>query len=274
VIEQPYYQMKAKDTGMEVVDYLSYHYYAGMLFLGVKKHAKALESFQLALTTPSSSLSAIQVEAFKRYVICCLIVHGELIQLPSKTTSAAVARNIERVCLSYIDFARAYKKSTDSAQKVIEEKAEEFTKDKCLGLLKQAQQALVKRNILRLTNTYVTLSLTDLTKMANLRSTAQAEQALLRMIEEGTLFAKINQKDGMVSFLEDPEEYDTTAMVEKLDSKIKEAVEISRKLKEVDRQITLDPTYIKKTTNLGDGEQVGGTREDFEMKRAIEMSLH
>jgi len=276
VIEQPYFQMKAKETGMEVLDYLLYHHYAGLLFLGVKKHAKALESFQLVLTTPSSSLSAIQVESFKRYVICGLIVHGELLQLNGKTTSSAVSRNIERVCSSYIDFARAYKKSVDSAQKVIEEKAEDFSKDKTIGLLKQAQQALMKRNILRLTNTYVTLSLTDLTKMANLRSTGQAELYLLRMIEEGTLFAKINQKDGMVSFLEDPEEYDTTAMIEKLDSKIKEAVELSRKLKEVDRQITLDPNYIKKTTPLGDGDQLGGgsAREDLEMKRVLEMSLH
>jgi len=262
---------------MEVIDYLSYHYYAGLLFLGVKKHAKALESFQLVLTTPSGSLSAIQVEAFKRYVICCLIVHGELIQLNNKLTSPAVSRNIDRVCISYIEFARAYKKSADSAQKVIDEKQEEFTKDKTLGLAKQALNALAKRNILRLTNTYVTLSLTDLTKMANLRSTGQAELALLRMIEEGTLFAKINQKDGMVSFLEDPEEYDTTAMVEKLDAKIKEAVDLSRKLKEVDRQITLDPNYIKKTTSLGDTDHLGGgggnSREDFEMKRAIEMSM-
>jgi len=72
-------------------------------------------------------------------------------------------------------------------------------------------------------------------------------------------------------------------MVEKLDSKIKEAVDLSRRLKEVDKQITLDPQYIKKTTNLGDSEQMGmgmgigmgvGSREDMEMKRAIEMSMH
>jgi len=164
---------------------------------------------------------------------------------------------------------------------VIEEKVEEFKKDKTLGIVKLSVQALVKRNILRLTNTYVTLSLADLTKMANLRSPAHAEQQLLSMIEEGTLFARINQKDGMVSFLEDPEEYDSTAMVEKMDGKIKEVVDISKKLKEVDKIITLDPNFVKKTTPLGDNEKggmiIGGggphSREDIEMKMALEISM-
>jgi len=288
VIETPYYQVK-KETGMEVLDYLLYHYYSGLLFVGLKKFSKALESFQLVLTVQSASLSAIQVESFKRYVICCLIVHGELVPLPLKTTSPVVARSVDRICAMYIDFARAYKKGIDAAQRVIEQQVEDFRKDKTLGIVKQAVQTAVKRNILRLTNTYVTMSLADLVKMANLPSVSQAEQYLLIMIEEGTLFARINQKDGMVSFVEDPEEYDTTTMVEKMDAKIKEVVDVSKKLQEVDKAISVDQRYLRRTEKFSDDKSAldaavamsmmpggGGGRgmEDTEMKLALEFSLH
>lgn len=40
-------------------------------------------------------------------------------------------------------------------------------------------------------------------------------------IEDGEIYATINQKDGMVRFLEDPEQYKTCGMIEHIDSSIK-----------------------------------------------------
>jgi COP9 signalosome complex subunit 3 len=39
-------------------------------------------------------------------------------------------------------------------------------------------------------------------------------------IEDGDIFAEINQKDGMVSFREDPEEYNSVEMVNRLDAEM------------------------------------------------------
>jgi len=39
-------------------------------------------------------------------------------------------------------------------------------------------------------------------------------------IEDGEIHATINQKDGMVSFHEDPEQYKSVEMVEHIDSSI------------------------------------------------------
>jgi COP9 signalosome complex subunit 3 len=41
-------------------------------------------------------------------------------------------------------------------------------------------------------------------------------------IQDGDIFATINQKDGMVSFLEDPEQYNTRKMANYLDSEIQQ----------------------------------------------------
>ena len=78
-------------------------------------------------------------------------------------------------------------------------------------------------DILRLLylQTYVTLSLEDIASSAQLSSAQAAEMKaklyqymvssefkfqVLDMIAQSQIFARINQADGMVSFLEDPEE--------------------------------------------------------------------
>lgn len=43
---------------------------------------------------------------------------------------------------------------------------------------------------------------------------------VIEKIEDGEIFATINQKDGMVRFLEDPEEYKTCEMIEHIDLSI------------------------------------------------------
>lgn len=43
----------------------------------------------------------------------------------------------------------------------------------------------------------------------------------IMQIQNGEIFAKINQKDGMVSFLEDPEQYKSCEMIDHIDLSIK-----------------------------------------------------
>lgn len=112
---------------------------------------------------------------------------------------------------------------------------------------------MYKRNIQRLTQTYLTLSLQDIANTAQINTPKEAEMHVLEMvtriwasilvnfisnilnlkvlnlsfhfvcywkIEDGEIFATINQKDGMVRFLEDPEQYKTCEMIEHIDSSI------------------------------------------------------
>lgn len=103
---------------------------------------------------------------------------------------------------------------------------------------------MYKRNIQRLTQTYLTLSLQDIANTVQLNSAKEAEMHVLQMvvssakywcqkirsiiwhfivelqIQDGEIYATINQKDGMVRFLEDPEQYKTCEMIEHIDSSI------------------------------------------------------
>lgn len=118
--------------------------------------------------------------------------------------------------------------------------------DNNLGLAKQVISSLYKRNIQRLTQTYLTLSLQDIADTVQLNGPKEAELHILQMIQDGEIFAFINQKDGMVSFLEDPEQYNTRKMANHLDSEIQHIIQLSKKLTSVDEQVLCDQNYLNK----------------------------
>ncbi|GAB4847951.1 COP9 signalosome complex subunit 3 [Ancistrocladus abbreviatus] len=48
------------------------------------------------------------------------------------------------------------------------------------------------------------------------------------LIQDGEIYAMINQRDGMVRFLEYPEQYKTCEMIEHIDSSIPRIMALSR----------------------------------------------
>ena len=49
-------------------DYLLYFYYAGIVHVALKQFPEALEALLVCITLPATQLSAIVIEAFKKYV--------------------------------------------------------------------------------------------------------------------------------------------------------------------------------------------------------------
>ena len=54
----------------------------------------------------------------------------------------------------------------------------------------------------------------------------------MTQIEKGEIFASINRKDGMVSFHEKKERYDTNDTLSNLDKQIHETMKLTKKIKE------------------------------------------
>ncbi|XP_042461666.1 COP9 signalosome complex subunit 3-like isoform X4 [Zingiber officinale] len=197
-------------------DHFLYCYYGGMINIGLKRFEKALECLHNAVTAPMTTLNAIAVEAYKKYILVSLILNGQVPSFPKYTSSAAL-RNLKS-----------------------------YTQDSNLGLVKQVLSSLYKHNIQRLTQTYLTLSLQDIANVAQLNSPKEAEMRVLQMIQDGEIFATINQKDGMVSFHEDPEQYKTCGMTEHIDFSIQRLMVLSKKLSSLDEHLSCDPTYLSK----------------------------
>ncbi|KAI4350543.1 hypothetical protein L6164_004990 [Bauhinia variegata] len=229
-------------------DLFLYCYYGGMICIGQKRYEKALELLHNVVTAPMPTINAIAVEAYKKYILVSLIHHGQFsISLP-KYASSVAQRNLKNFCQEpYIELANSY--STGKIAELeayVKTNTEKFETDNNLGLVKQVVSSMYKRNIQRLTQTYLTLSLQDIANTVQLNSPKEAEMHVLQMIQDGQIYATINQKDGMVRFLEDPEQYKTCAMIEQIDSSIQRMMALSRKITAMDEQISCDQLYLSK----------------------------
>ncbi|XP_010250794.1 PREDICTED: COP9 signalosome complex subunit 3 [Nelumbo nucifera] len=228
-------------------DFFLYCYYGGMICIGQKQFRKAMELLHNVVTAPMPTTNAIAIEAYKKYCLVSLILNGQFSTTLPKYTSSVAQRSLKNFCQPYVDLAYSYSSGKISElESCIEINKEKFESDNNLGLVKQVVSSLYKRNIQRLTQTYLTLSLQDIANTVQLNTPKEAEMHVLRMIQDGEIFATINQKDGMVSFHEDPEQYKTCEMIEHIDSSIQRIMTLSKKLSAVDELISCDPAYLAK----------------------------
>ncbi|KAI4388750.1 hypothetical protein MLD38_001054 [Melastoma candidum] len=89
-------------------DLFLYCYYGGMICIGQKNFRKGLELLQNVVTAPMSTINAIAVEAYKKYILTSLIHHGPFSTTLPKYTSAAAQRNLKSYCQLYIELANSY----------------------------------------------------------------------------------------------------------------------------------------------------------------------
>jgi len=233
-----------ENKSFDVRYFLQYYYYGGMIYASLKQYERALYFFEVAITTPSNAISMIVVESYKKYILISLILHGKLKNLP-KYTSQIITRMLKQMIPHYTELVSAY--STFSIHKinlVISEYREQFTSDTNMGLVKQCVASLYKKNIQRLTKTFLKLSLEDMANRIHLSSKEEAEQYILNMIEEGEIFAQINQKDGMVVFQDNPEKFNSPFTLRKLEEDMSLCIQLDEKVREMDEENMKNTKYI------------------------------
>lgn len=242
------YSVDPSKTATTPTDVLLYCYYGALLEIGRRRYARALELLLAALTAPQMVLSAITVACLKKYMLLSLMATGSVPTLP-KHTSALVTRAIKSECGPYSDLARlcGQDKSAAELATFAQGKQREFEQDGNVGLVRLAIEGQARRQIQKLTQTYLTLSLADIAAQAGLGGLAEAELAVLRMMDAGEVSARISERDGMVHFLEEEESFHTEAMTAALDCLIARSVELADKLMAFDVAISSDRAYITKT---------------------------
>ncbi|KAG2333943.1 hypothetical protein Bca52824_005123 [Brassica carinata] len=199
-------------------DFYLHCYYGGMICIGLKRFQKALELLYNVVTAPMHVVNAIALEAYKKYILVTLIHSGQFtISLP-KCASTTAKSSFKTWCTPYIDVGMRYNDGKISEL-----------------------EAVVVANSSDFEKKYWTLSLQDIANMVQLANAKEAE-----MIQDGQIHALINQKDGMVRFLEDPEQYKTSEMIEIMDSVIQRTIGVSKNLIAMDESLSCDPLYLGK----------------------------
>jgi len=239
-------QVDKDATGVTPRDLLLYHYYSGTIQVGLKQFPLAIQYFTLAFSAPSSVLNAIMVEAYKKCALCSLVGSGETIRVP-KYTSLPMSRHAKNGVAAYTEFAECFgKHDLKEVRASLEKHAAAFSRDHNLGLAKQCVQAVIRRNIHRLTQTYLTLSLGDISESVGLSGAAEAERYVVNMVATGEIAATIDEGKGMVHFTERAERHDSDAAVAAMEGKIQGAVAIAQKLLRLNSQLATDNNYVSR----------------------------
>lgn len=234
--------------------FLLYYYYGGMIYAALKNYDRALYFFEVAITTPAMAVSHVMLEAYKKYILVSLILHGKVQNIP-KYTSQVVGRFIKPLSQAYHDLASSYStNNSDDLKATITKYQESYTRDSNAGLVKQVLASLYKKNIQRLTKTFLTLSLSDVASRVQLKGPAEAEKYILNMIEDGDIFATINQKDGMVIFHDDPEKYNSPTMLRRLEEEMAVCTDLDRKMQAMEEEIMVNPVFVKKSCGAQDDD--------------------
>lgn len=103
-------------------------------------------------------------------------------QIP-KYSSKVVMRFIKPLSQPYNDLANSFVMNNSvELSNIMTKHAEVFTRDHNMGLVKQVSSVLYKKNIQRLTKTFLTLSLSDVASRVGLPGPGDAETHILNMV--------------------------------------------------------------------------------------------
>lgn len=78
---------------------------------------------------------------------------------------------------------------------------------------------------------------------------------MLFKIENGQIYATINQKDGMVVFSDEPDKYSGPGVLKALEDELALCMEFNNRILIMDEEIQVNPQYVKKSAGLQEEEQ-------------------
>lgn len=271
VAKVPVFQVQSRQDGMHYTDALLYFYYAGSALCAYQDWRAAVQAFTCALAFPATALSSIVVAAYKKFVCASLLHSGSVSPLP-RHTSSTVSKTVSKHAQAYTMLAKAFQSLNDVAVgTVIAENTAAFQGDSNLGLVMQVLASLKQRRVLKLTNTFLTLSLADIAEKAELESPAAAEAELLSMIQDGKLRATIDQRVGMVTFGGEGQAYATPAEVSRLTQRIATATDVARHFSSLSKTVEVSDEYLERkitsqSADAGQGGVGGGAGADADVQ--------
>ncbi|CAH8499420.1 unnamed protein product [Dicrocoelium dendriticum] len=237
---------------IDAKDYLLYFYYGGMIYGALKNWSRALHFFELCFMIPSISLSCILIEAAKKAILVSLILNGKFTTVLEVPTPYLVSpKPWKRYCQPYLALASVFQKQDPAAlASLVAAHRDVFVEDHNFGLVKQVLKSHIKLRIHSLTKTFMTMSLSDVANRVKLSGPQEAERYLVEMIASKAIFARIDQRDGTVYFLDDTEQYCSMEMFLNLQKKMEECVALEKHLMEVSDQLVESPGYAKRMLEL------------------------
>ncbi|RHY03020.1 hypothetical protein DYB28_003895 [Aphanomyces astaci] len=170
------------------------------------------------LTVPANALSAVAVEAYKKYMLVSLLAANKVAPLP-KSAGLVVSRSIESHVGPYLAFVTAFA----SAQ---------------AATVATAAAAIV---MLCIAISYIYIGHVHILSLSSDNKCSDAEACVLDMIEAREIAATIDKHQDMVQLLGVSS---SSSSLEELQATIEVAMECTARLQDVDLALAKNPKYI------------------------------
>ncbi|KAE9407969.1 hypothetical protein BT96DRAFT_986196 [Gymnopus androsaceus JB14] len=195
-------------------DNMIYHYLAGVILTQAAHYTAALDYYETAITAPTTSNSppsALQLEALKKLRLVQCIALGGPQPLP-KYTSPILLRAFKNS--PYHNLINAFPGSPSQSKdgsssgnnrlrQLIAKDRDVYAAECHLGLVERLEKEAPKWIVKRLTETYVTLGLSEIGKYIGIDNENQVRSLVLSMIASKTILATISAS-GIVTFHDAP----------------------------------------------------------------------
>ncbi|MCJ1225691.1 hypothetical protein MMC12_002340 [Toensbergia leucococca] len=179
--------------------YLLYFVYGAMLYMATKNWERGLRLLEIVIMSPGSATSKIQVEAYKKWVLVGLLLHGGPLTLPG-TTSFQATRNYKALCKAYDNIADVFKLgNVDRLRAEFEAGQRIWQGDGNTGLLLQVLDAFRRFAIVKLGNTFAALTMADvaLRTSPGPKDWVETENYVTSLINSGHLNATVTRSQDL-----------------------------------------------------------------------------
>ncbi|KAM3719824.1 COP9 signalosome complex subunit [Dirofilaria immitis] len=226
---------------------LLYFYYGGLLYAVLGRYEEAFAMMQKACCVPAIAPSAIVVRAYKIYVLLSLYLYGKTLRL-SNYRSPVMARSIVPLCSDYSALEKICDNEEENFDKAsamleyLEAHYVIFEKDKTVGLVKLVVRSIRENSIKKLTQCFVSISLSDVARRCYLDDNDHAELYLRDMGRDGKINVRIDKKQGIVYF----DEMKTEADEHEVDKIASFIYKLDALMKQFDNRIRVNPSYISR----------------------------
>ncbi|KAI9469331.1 hypothetical protein BDB00DRAFT_863057 [Zychaea mexicana] len=241
------------DYDISIKSFLLYHYYSAMIYIGNKSFERAIEFLVLVISAPAQVISAIQVEAYKKYILTSLIHYGRVPPLP-RYTSVILEKHFKSKYPVYTEIADAFQNGLPQLRTAVDTHREALTEDSHMGLAKQCIEALRRKTIRRLGDVYVTLTMGEMMTLLAEKEKRDVDERelecmLVAMIENGQISASIscilNDAGQVIKMVHFVEEEDSGIPVN-FESRITDATNLRKKVSTMDKAEGLSKEFQSK----------------------------
>jgi COP9 signalosome complex subunit 3 len=229
---------------------LEYYLLGAHVYIGLRNWSRARLFLEYVILTPGQqhSVSALQVEAYKKWVLVGLLAQGKAYPLPA-THDGSVMKSIRAVAKPYDALSDTFeKRDFKKYQAEMDVGTQVWHEDGNLRLVREAGDALLRYRVVDLQKTYAALPISRVA--AHLGFAVDATLTLVTdMVRHGSLHASITPGntagDAVLRFHLNAAAPATSTQDNELEAQTKRIEDLVAFVRDADRRLQLTKEYVE-----------------------------